>query len=134
VIVVFSRICSLNLWPCLFVVNTGDNIELNQAQVKLIDTHQQQMQTMKNELDTGYNRVLNEYQHEQTRLQVRCEQYQQQLLDNEQIQRTHVNELSQLRDKAIYEQDQRHRHENLEHRVEHLMKLLEQTTETYVSM
>ncbi len=62
-----------------------ENIELSQNQAKLIDTHQKQMQIMKKDLDDGYNNVINEFQHEQKRLQTRCDQLKQQLNESQQI-------------------------------------------------
>ncbi len=113
-----------------------ENIELNQNQAKLIDTHQKQMQIMKKDLDDGYNNVINEFQHEQTRLQTRCEQLKQQLNDTqqtiEQLKKTHFDDITKIKEKFTLEQDNRNRQENLQNRVDHLVKLLEQSNEAYV--
>jgi hypothetical protein len=115
-----------------------ENIELSQNQAKLIDTHQKQMQIMKKDLDDGYNNVINEFQHEQTRLQTRCEQLKQQLNDSqqniEQLKNTHFDDLTKMKEKFTVEQDNRNRQENLQNRVDHLVNLLEQSNETYVEM
>lgn len=113
-----------------------ENIELSQNQAKLIDSHQKQMQIMKKDLDDGYNNVINEFQHEQTRLQTRCEQLKQQLNDYQQtidqLKKNHFDEISKLKEKYTFEQDTRNRQENLQNRVEHLVKLLENANDTYV--
>jgi hypothetical protein len=111
-----------------------ENIELSQNQAKLIDTHQKQMQIMKKDLDDGYNNVINEFQHEQTRLQTRCEQLKQQFNESqqtiEQLKQTHFDEITKIKEKFTSEQDNRNRQENLQNRVDHLVKLLEQSNET----
>ncbi|CAF1465550.1 unnamed protein product, partial [Adineta ricciae] len=111
-----------------------ENIELNQNQAKLIDSHQKQMQIMKKDLDDGYNNVINEFQHEQTRLQTRCEQLKQQLQDveqiNEQLKKTHLDDITKTKEKYTVEQDHKNRQENLQNRLDHLVKLLEQSNET----
>lgn len=113
-----------------------ENIELSQNHAKLIDTHQKQMQIMKKDLDDGYNNVINEFQHEQTRLQTRCEQLKQQLNDSqqliEQLKQNHFDEITKLKEKFTLEQDNRNRQENLQNRLDHLVQLLEQSNETYV--
>ncbi|CAF5154849.1 unnamed protein product, partial [Rotaria magnacalcarata] len=113
-----------------------ENIELSQNQAKLIDSHQKQMQIMKKDLDDGYNSVINEFQHEQTRVQTRCEQLKQQLSEAqqtmEQIKKNHFDEINKIKEKYTLEQDNRNRQENLQNRVDHLVKLLEQTNDTYV--
>jgi chromosome segregation ATPase len=113
-----------------------ENIELSQNQAKIIDTHQKQMQIMKKDLDDGYNNVINEFQHEQTRLQTRCEQLKQQLNESqqtiEQLKKTHFDDITKLKEKFTLEQDNRNRQENLQNRVDHLVKLLEQANDTYV--
>jgi chromosome segregation ATPase len=110
-----------------------ENIELNQNQAKIIDTHQKQMQIMKKDLDDGYNNVINEFQHEQTRLQARCEQLKQQLNDTEQtieqLKKTHLEDISKMKEKTTLEQDNRNRQENLQNRLDHLVKLLEQSND-----
>ncbi|CAF1253495.1 unnamed protein product [Adineta steineri] len=111
-----------------------ENIELNQNQAKLIDTHSKQMQIMKKDLDDGYNNVINEFQHEQTRLQTRCEQLKQQLNDTqqiiEQLKKNHSDDITKIREKVTLEQDNRNRQENLQNRLDHLVKLLEQSNES----
>ncbi|CAF1662881.1 unnamed protein product [Rotaria magnacalcarata] len=111
-----------------------ENIELSQNQAKLIDSHQKQMQIMKKDLDDGYNSVINEFQHEQTRVQTRCEQLKQQLSEAqqtmEQIKKNHFDEINKIKEKYTLEQDNRNRQENLQNRVDHLVKLLEQTNDT----
>ncbi|UJR09139.1 hypothetical protein I4U23_013386 [Adineta vaga] len=111
-----------------------ENIELNQNQAKLIDTHQKQMQIMKKDLDDGYNNVINEFQLEQTRLQTRCEQLKQQLngteQTNEQLKKNHLDDVTKMKEKFTVEQDHRNRQENLQNRLDHLVKLVEQSNET----
>lgn len=113
-----------------------ENIELSQNQAKLIDQHQKQMQIMKKDLDDGYNNVINEFQHEQSRLQTRCEQLKQQINESqltiEQMKKNHSEELNKLKEKYTLEQDSRNRQENLQNHVDHLVNLLEQTNETYI--
>jgi flagellar motility protein MotE (MotC chaperone) len=120
----------------IFSFSSGENIESSQNQAKLIDTHQKQMQIMKKDLDDGYNNVINEFQHEQTRLQTRCEQLKQQSNESqqtiEQMKRNHSDDINKIKEKYTVEQDNRNRQENLQNRVEHLVKLLEQANETYV--
>ena len=111
-----------------------ENIDLSQNHAKLIDAHQKQMQIMKKDLDDGYNNVINDFQHEQARLQARCEQLKQQYNEAqqtvEQMQRSHANELLLFKEKYTCEQDNRNRQENLQNRIEHLMNLIEQANNT----
>jgi hypothetical protein len=113
-----------------------ENIELSQNQAKLIDTHQKQMQIMKKDLDDGYNNVINEFQHEQTRLHTRCEQLKQQLNESqqtmEQLKTNHFDDITKIKEKYTLDQDNRNRQENLQNRIDHLVKLLEQSNDTYV--
>ena len=107
----------------------GENIELNQCQVKLIDTHQKQMQIMKKDLEDGYNKVINEFELRQTHLQAHSEQIKEQLIQAEQtieqLKRNHASELIVLKEKQTMEQDNRNRQENLQNRLDHLMTLVE---------
>ncbi|CAF4298949.1 unnamed protein product, partial [Rotaria sordida] len=111
-----------------------ENIELSQNQAKLIDTHQKQMNIMKKDLDDGYNNIINEFQHEQTRLQQRCEQLKQQFNESqqiiEQLKKNHFDDITKLKEKYTLEQDNRNRQENLQNRVDHLVILLEQSNDT----
>ena len=107
-----------------------ENIELSQNQAKLIDSHQKQMQIMKKDLDDGYNNVLNEYQHEQTRLQTHYEQMKQQLQESQQLNQNQLDEIAKLKEKFTFEQDHKNRQENLNNRVDHLVQLLEQSNAT----
>jgi chromosome segregation ATPase len=115
-----------------------ENIELSQNQAKLIDTHQKQMQIMKKDLDDGYNNVINEFQHEQKRLQTRCEQLKEQLNElqqaTEQLKKNHFDDITKIKEKYTSEQDNRNRQENLQNHVDHLVKLLEQSNDTYVQI
>ena len=128
-------------WAFIF---TGENVELSQHQAKLIDVHQQQMEIMKKDLDEGYNSIIQEFQREQARLQTRYEQLKQQLTDAQQIieqlriNLTHLksarfNESGRMRDTHVHDkslQEHRHQQETLQARVEHLIKLLDQSNET----
>lgn len=118
----------------LFPFSSGENVDLNENQAKLIDQHQKQMQIMKKDLEDGYNQVIKEFEVEQARLQARCDQLKQQLHESqqipEQLKRTHQNELNKYKEILQNEQDHRNKQENLQHRLEHLMKLLEQTNQT----
>lgn len=96
------------------------------------------MQIMKKDLEDGYNKVLNEFENEKSRLQTRCEQLKQQLNETQQnielLKRNHTNELNILREKHFVEQDNRNRQENLQNRLEHMMKLLEKENQTFVGL
>jgi predicted RNase H-like nuclease (RuvC/YqgF family) len=99
------------------------------------------MQIMKKELDDGYSNVINEFQREQTRLQTRYDQLKQQLTDSQQIieqLKTNLNQLKTNRfddvskvkeaytnEKYTLEHDQK----NIQNRLEHLVKLLEQSND-----
>jgi len=111
-----------------------ENIELNQNQAKLIDSHQKQMSIMKKDLDDSYNNIINEFQSEQIRLQTRYEQLKQQLNESqqtiEQLNQNHFEEIAKLKEKFTLEQDNKNRQENLQNHVDHLVKLLEQANET----
>ncbi|CAF4330422.1 unnamed protein product [Rotaria sordida] len=84
----------------------------------------------------GYNNIINEFQHEQTRLQQRCEQLKQQFNESqqiiEQLKKNHFDDITKLKEKYTLEQDNRNRQENLQNRVDHLVILLEQSNDTYV--
>ncbi|CAF3549990.1 unnamed protein product [Adineta steineri] len=105
-----------------------ENIELSQHQAKLIDTHQKQMQIMKKELDDGYNNVINEFQREQTRLQTRCDQLKQQLINAQQVIEQLKSNLNLLRPNQ-FEYEDKNRKDNLQARLENLIKLLEQSND-----
>ena len=91
---------------------------------------------MKKDLDDGYNNVINEFQHEQTRLQIRCEQLKQQLNDTqqiiEQLKKNHFEDINKIKENFTLEQDNRNRQENLQNRLDHLVTLLEQSNDAYV--
>ena len=100
---------------------------------------------MKKELDEGYNNVINEFQREQTRLQTRYDQLKQQSTDAQQtiellksnlnkLKTTHFNDSSNVKETYTNEKhtvthDNRHRHDNLEYRLDNLVKLLEQSND-----
>ena len=92
------------------------------------------MQIMKKDLDDGYNNVINGFESEQARLQSRGEQFKQQVNELqatiEQLKKTHAADLTRMKERSTLEQDHRNRQENLNNRVEHLMKLLEESTAT----
>ena len=122
----------------------GENVELSQHQAKLIDAHQQQMEIMKKDLDQGYNSIIQEFQREQARLQTRYDQLKQQLTDAQQIieqlkinlnhlKSVRFSENGKIRDTHSHDksaQEYRHQLETLQARVEHLIKLLDQSNET----
>jgi uncharacterized protein YPO0396 len=117
-------------------LSSDENLELSQYQSKLIDAHQKQMQIMKKELDDGYHNVINEFQHEQTRLQTRCDQLKQQLnnaeqtieqlkLNLNQFKTNHHDEISRVKE---LNKNEKYTFENgNRNRLEHLVKLLEQS-------
>jgi len=93
---------------------------------------------MKKELDDGYNNVINEFQREQTRLQIRCDQLKQQLNDAQltieqlklnlnQLKTNHYEEISRIQE--TYNNENRNRQDNLQNRVENLIQLLEQSND-----
>jgi uncharacterized protein involved in exopolysaccharide biosynthesis len=93
---------------------------------------------MKKELDDGYNNVINEFQREQTRLQIRCDQLKQQLNDAQltieqlklnlnQLKTNHYEEISRIQE--TYNNENRNRQDNLQDRVENLIQLLEQSND-----
>ena len=119
-----------------FLTFLGENIDLSQHQSKLIEAHQKQMQIMKKELDDGYNNVIKEFQYEQTRLQTRCDQLKQQLnnsqqtieqlkLNLNQFKTNHYDDMSKIH--QTYNNENRTRQDNLQNRLENLVKLLEQS-------
>jgi len=103
------------------------------------------MQIMKKELDESYNNVINEFQREQTRLQTRYDQLKQQLTDAQktieqsklnlnQLKINHFNNISTVKEtstneKHMFTYDNKNRQDNLENRLDNLMKLLEQSND-----
>lgn len=118
-----------------FNIEIGENVELSQHQTKLIDAHQKQMQLMKKELDEGYTNILNEYQREQHRLQTRYSDAQQMIEQLKttitQMKSNHADEINQgvNQKKHSVEYDYRTRQEQLQQRLEKLVKLLEQSND-----
>ncbi|CAM4901377.1 unnamed protein product [Rotaria socialis] len=122
-----------------------ENLDLSQHQAKLIDAHQKQMQIMKKELDDGYTNLITEVQREQTRLQARCDQLKQQLLESQQIieqlksslnrlKNNRVNDLSKVTEVHVNEKMTSERANNdqiddLQNRIKHFVKLLEESND-----
>lgn len=88
-----------------------ENIELSQNQAKMIDEHQKQLQIMKKDFEDNQMKIGEEIQAQQM---------------IEQMKKTFLDE------KLTFEQDYRNREENLQNRLEHLVKLVEQSNETSV--
>ncbi|CAM4776239.1 unnamed protein product [Rotaria magnacalcarata] len=122
-----------------------ENLDLSQHQAKLIDAHQKQMQIMKKELDDGYTNVISEVQREQTRLQARCDQLKQQLLDSQQTIEQLKSSLNRLKnnrfgdlskvtevpvnEKMTSERANNDQIDNLQNRIKHFVKLLEESND-----
>jgi hypothetical protein len=103
------------------------------------------MQIMKKELDESYNNVINEFQREQTRLQTRYDQLKQQLTDAQktieqsklnlnQLKTNHFNNMSTVKETSTNEKhtftyDNKNRQDNIENRLDNLMKLLAQSND-----
>ncbi|CAF3183517.1 unnamed protein product, partial [Rotaria sp. Silwood2] len=117
-----------------------ENVELSQHQAKLIDSHQKQMEIMKKELDDGYNNVIKEFQREQTRLETRCDQLKQQLLDSQKtieqlksnlnrLKRNHFNELPNVKQTNTNQYDNKDQQNIMKKRIINHVKSLEQSNE-----
>ncbi|CAF2874197.1 unnamed protein product [Rotaria sp. Silwood2] len=117
-----------------------ENVELSQHQAKLIDSHQKQMEIMKKELDDGYNNVIKEFQREQTRLETRCDQLKQQLLDSQKtieqlksnlnrLKRNHFNELPNVKQTNTNQYDNKDQQNIMKKRIINHLKSLEQSNE-----
>jgi chromosome segregation ATPase len=98
------------------------------------------MQIMKKELDDGYKNIINEFQREQTRLQTRYDQLKQQLTVAQhtieqlrsslnQLKTSHFDDMSKVKEAYTIEYDHKARKDNLQHRLENLIKLLEQSND-----
>jgi phage shock protein A len=98
------------------------------------------MQIMKKELDEGYNNLINEFQREQTRLQTRYDQLKQQLTSAQhtidllksnltQLKTNHFDDITKVKEAYTIEYDHKNRRDNLQQRLENLVKLLEQSND-----
>ena len=123
----------------MIVIILDENIELSQHQAKLIDAHHQQMELMKKDLDESYNRIIEDFQHEKTRLQNRYDQIKQQLFDAQQtiellksnwnlLKAQRYTEKSIVRESQPTENDRRL--ETLQNRYDQLRKAFDQVNET----